>query len=313
VYRQPFLAQILLTAVLLCRWCSRLIIFATNLVLSRWLAAAQGWRRRKEALDTIEKPDLSPPLYWISATAGPGRSSAAFSRTRACPSSRWDVRPRISHARPGWPASGCTTPTSTDPTRARNTAALPAASLVVICHNDKTAALKTLIQCYAARARCCNVVAARATKSHVEELRKGRRFGSHPLETLEAGMTLASACAVDTERPSYRVTLYLQQQTYPALIRCEGSCFACKSWVICSAGPARNWSDALRCGSTPVAWRSQSPRHVELGEVLIHAMVRAAPSAPCANPPPPHHRTVAGKTSACCWVPRCAAAGGRSI
>jgi len=55
--------------------------------------------------------------------------------------------------------------------------------------------------------------------------------------------------------------------------------------VICRP-TSRNWTIASGADATPVAMRSAKPRTLELGEVLINAMVRAE-SAPALPRPPP--------------------------
>jgi len=192
-------------------WCCR-----------RWLLRAR-WRRRKEPLDTIREAGPVPAACMILRhTAGPGRSSAGFLETRACPSSAVDVDPGIGTRGPAWPARRLHA--THRPDRARKHSGMPAPRWLVICHKRQGRALKTLYQCTSGAAPTCANGGAHARDERKPRWKELRKAGASEVipETGEAGMT-SLACAVDTERPQLPGHALPATATYRRLSDAEGA------------------------------------------------------------------------------------------
>lgn len=260
------LAQIMLTSVLLSMVLAPFII-RYNLLLSRWLLRYKV-ATTKQPLDSIERPDLSRHVL-IFGYGRTGQIVARFLEDEGLPFIAVDVDPGIAReARLAGQAVYYAD--STDPS-VLETLGIATASLVVICHNDKTAALKTLSHVRNARPDVPTVVRTR-DEGHVEELRHAGASEVIP-ETLEAGMTLASHALLTLNVPSYRVTHYLQQQRtrrYPMLKELFRSSLG--DLQADNADLERLHSVRIDAGSHAVG---RTLGTLALGEVLITAMVRA--------------------------------------
>lgn len=206
--------QAVLTAVLLSMVAAPVLI-RFNQPLSAWLVRS---RQHEQLADSGggSLPEGAEGHVIICGFGRTGQMIARFLENEEIPYLALDIDPRIvsEASLAGQPVYYAD---STDPA-VLETVGLRAARLLVVSHNERTVALKTLACVRQARQDVPVLVRAR-DEGEADELRKAGAAEVIP-ETLEAGMTIASHALMALGIPMRKVTRYVLEQRaarYPML------------------------------------------------------------------------------------------------